>query len=337
MIIQEFSCLINKIKISWLTYYEDIMQEIQLEAEIPGELNGKRLDQALAVLFAEHSRSRLKEWIEKGQVLVNGVTRRPRDKVVEGDKIAIAAEQEVLAEWTGEELPLDIIYEDGEILVINKPANLVVHPAAGNRKGTLVNALLHYCPALAHIPRAGVVHRLDKDTTGLMVVAKTLTAQTHLVNQLQRRTVKRIYEAMVYGVLTAGGTLNEPIARHPKDRTKMAVVEGGKPAVTHYRLIEKFKHHTHLRIQLETGRTHQIRVHMAYIQHPVIGDKVYGSLRMPPKAPTEIQNALRAFPRQALHARSLGLIHPVTEQEMSWESPLNDDMKNLINVLKMSY
>ena len=313
------------------------MQEIQLGAEIPSELNGKRLDQALAVLFAEHSRSRLKEWIENGQVLVNGVTRRPRDKVAVGDEIAIKAEQDVLSEWTGEDLPLDIIYEDEHILVINKPANLVVHPAAGNRKGTLVNALLHYCPDLAHIPRAGVVHRLDKDTTGLMVVAKTLSAQTHLVNQLQKRAVKRIYETVVYGVLTAGGTITEPIARHPKDRTRMAVVEGGKPAVTHYRLIEKFKHHTHLRIQLETGRTHQIRVHMAYLQHPVIGDKVYGSLRMPPKAPMSVQHVLRAFPRQALHARNLGLIHPMTEQEMSWESPLNEDMKNLINILKQPY
>jgi len=312
------------------------MQNIHLNSEISPELSGKRLDQALAILFPQHSRSRLKEWIEKGQVQVNGALKRPRDKVLEGDTVSINAEIEANTEWGGEDLPLDIIYEDEEILVINKSANVVVHPAVGNRAGTLVNALLHRLPGLNQIPRAGVVHRLDKDTTGLMVVAKTLTAQTKLVSQLQARTVKRIYETLVYGVLTAGGTVSEPIGRHPRDRTRMGVCESGKPSITHYRIIEKFKHFSHLKVQLETGRTHQIRVHMAYIQHPVIGDRVYGSLRLPPKASETLQQALRNFPRQALHARSLGLIHPVTGGEMNWEVPLPQDMQDLIEVLRNS-
>lgn len=313
----------------------DLREHIKLSAEISAELAGKRLDQALALVFPAHSRSRLKEWVEQEKVTVNGVFSRPRTKVLEGDRIEIDAEIEVVSDWVGEPIALDIVYEDEHLLVINKPANLVVHPAVGNWQGTLVNALLHHCPTLSQIPRAGVVHRLDKDTTGLMVVAKTLVAQTSLVNQLQARTVKRIYEAVVYGVILSGSTIKEPIGRHPHDRIRMSVLESGKPAVTHYRVIERFKSHTHLRVQLETGRTHQIRVHLAHIHHPIIGDKIYGGrLRLPPKASIELQNCLKEFPRQALHAKSLTLIHPETGVEMQWEVALPEDMQQLLLALR---
>lgn len=312
-----------------------LTEHIKLSAAISPELAGKRLDQALALLFPEHSRSRLKEWIDNEEITVNGVFKRPRTRVVEGDQIIVDATIAVLSDWVGEPIALDIVYEDEDLLVINKPANLVVHPAVGNWVGTLVNALLHHCSALNQVPRAGVVHRLDKDTTGLMVVAKTLAAQTSLVNQLQARTVKRIYEAVVYGLILSGNTIKAPIGRHPHDRLRMAVLESGKTAITHYRVIEKFKAHTHLRVQLETGRTHQIRVHLAHVQHPIIGDKVYGGrLRLPPQASVELQTCLREFPRQALHARSLSLIHPVTSREMQWEVPLPEDMQHLLSVLR---
>lgn len=313
----------------------DLREHIKLSAEISAELAGKRLDQALALVFPAHSRSRLKEWVEQEKVTVNGVFSRPRTKVLEGDRIEIDAEIEVVSDWVGEPIFLDIVYEDEHLLVINKPANLVVHPAVGNWQGTLVNALLHHCPTLSQIPRAGVVHRLDKDTTGLMVVAKTLVAQTSLVNQLQARTVKRIYEAVVYGVILSGSTIKEPIGRHPHDRIRMSVLESGKPAVTHYRVIERFKSHTHLRVQLETGRTHQIRVHLAHIHHPIIGDKIYGGrLRLPPKASEALQTCLKDFPRQALHAKSLSFLHPETGEEMGWEVQLPADMVNLLSVLR---
>lgn len=314
----------------------NLTEHIRLSAEISAELAGKRLDQALAVLFPAHSRSRLKEWVDTEKVTVNGLFKRPRTPVVEGDQIEVDAKVEVVSDWAGEPIALDIVYEDEHLLVINKPANLVVHPAVGNWVGTLVNALLHHCPALSQIPRAGVVHRLDKDTTGLMVVAKTLSAQTSLVTQLQARTVKRIYEAVVYGVILSGNTINAPIGRHPHDRIRMAVLESGKTAITHYRVIEKFKSHTHLRVQLETGRTHQIRVHLAHIQHPIIGDKMYGGrLRLPPKASLELQTCLKEFPRQALHARSLSLIHPETGEEMQWEVPLPEDIQQLLSILRL--
>ncbi len=313
----------------------NLQRSIQLLVEITAEYSGRRLDQALALAFPEHSRSRLKSWIEKGNVQINGALKRPRDKVVEGDKIEIKAEIEVISSWVPEPIVLEIIYEDEEILVVNKPAGLVVHPARGNQLGTLVNALLHHCPSLNQIPRAGIVHRLDKDTTGLMVVAKSLVAQTKLVAALQARTVKRVYEAVVCGVLPSGGTVNAPIGRHPQERTRMAVLELGKPAVTHYRVLERFSAHTHLKVQLETGRTHQIRVHMAYIHHPLIGDKVYGGrLRLPPKISENLQNCLRTFPRQALHAKALGLLHPVTGEEMDWEIPVPSDMQQLLITLK---
>lgn len=314
----------------------NFIEHIRLSAEISAELAGKRLDQALAVLFPAHSRSRLKAWVDEQKVTVNGAFKRPRIAVVEGDQIEVDATIDAVSDWVGEPIALDIVYEDAHLLVINKPANLVVHPAVGNWVGTLVNALLHHCPTLSQIPRAGVVHRLDKDTTGLMVVAKTLAAQTSFVTQFQARTVKRIYEAVVYGVILSGNTIKEPIGRHPHDRIRMAVLESGKTAITHYRVIEKFKAHTHLRVQLETGRTHQIRVHLAHIHHPIIGDKMYGGrLRLPPKASVELQTCLKDFPRQALHARSLTLLHPETGTEMQWDVPLPEDMQQLLSTLRL--
>lgn len=312
-------------------------QIIQLSAAIPASSSGERLDHALAQLFPEHSRSRLKTFIDKGQVKVNGQCLRPRDKIHGGEQVEILAEIEANSTWEAEALPLDIVYEDEQVLIINKQANLVVHPAVGNRAGTLVNALLHRYPLLIHIPRAGIVHRLDKDTTGLLMVAKTLLAHRELVAQLQARTVSRTYEAVVWGILPAGGTVNKPIGRHPKDRKRMGIVEYGfgKEAITHYRVLEKFKVHTHLTIQLETGRTHQIRVHMAHLHHPVIGDKVYGGrLRIPPEASDELQTLLREFKRQALHAKKIAFLHPVTEAPMAFEVPLPEDMQQLIRLLR---
>ena len=261
--------------------------------------------------------------------------KRPRDKIAENDIIEIEATLEAVLDWAGEPIPLNIVFEDEHILVINKPAGLVVHPGAGNKAGTLVNALLHHLPHLSQIARAGVVHRLDKETSGLMVVAKTLASQTQLVSQLQARTVKRRYEAVVCGRLTSGGTVDAPIGRHPFERTRMAVVESGKTAITHYRVLERFPAHTHLKLELETGRTHQIRVHMAHIHHPIVGDKTYGGrFRLPPNTHPLVQNYLRTFPRQALHAQGLSLVHPVTGEEMGWEAPLPTDIHELLSALK---
>lgn len=308
---------------------------IQLSAEVPPELTGKRLDFVLAQLFPEHSRSRLKEWVEQGLVRVDGEIRRPKDKVKALETLNIDAEIQPAIDSQPEALPLDIVYEDDFILVLNKQTNLVVHPGAGNPSGTLVNALLNYLPQLINLPRAGIVHRLDKDTTGLMVVAKTLEAQTKLVSLLQARKVERVYEAVVQGLMTGGGTVNAPIGRHPRERKRMAVVEDGKPAITHYRIIKKFQAYTHLRVQLETGRTHQIRVHMAQIRHPLVGDRVYGGrLRLPPNVDEALREYIRLFPRQALHATSLGLIHPITGEEVSWNVPLPADMQELLKRLK---
>jgi 23S rRNA pseudouridine1911/1915/1917 synthase len=237
--------------------------------------------------------------------------------------------------WEPEPIDLDIVYEDEAILVINKPAGLVVHPASGNWQGTLLNALLHHDASLDTVPRAGIVHRLDKETSGLLVVARTLEAQTSLVEQLQERSLTREYDAVINGVLTGGGKVDAPIGRHPVDRKRMAVVGNGKPAVTHYRVAERFRAHTHIKVKLETGRTHQIRVHMAYLKHPLIGDPVYGGrLRMPPASGEMMQQMLRRFPRQALHASRLGLLHPVSGEYMEWEMPLPEDMVQLLEVLR---
>lgn len=310
---------------------------LKLEAEIPPTLAKSRLDQALAIVFPEHSRSRLKYWIEEGKVFVDDKNWRAKDKVQGGEYIKIEVPIEAQTEWLAEapELDLDIVYEDEDLLIVNKTAGCVVHPAAGNKSGTLVNALLHRIPELNKIPRAGIVHRLDKDTTGLMVVAKTLEAQASLGAQLQARTVKRTYETVVWGVMLSGGSLRTQMGRHPNHRSKMAVVEQGKEAITHYRVLARYAHHSHLEVQLETGRTHQIRVHMGHINYPVVGDKTYGGrTRIPPKASERMLTMLREFSRQALHAKSLALLHPRSKQEMTWEIPLPEDMQILLKILR---
>jgi 23S rRNA pseudouridine1911/1915/1917 synthase len=311
------------------------VEVIQLEADVPESSCGSRLDQIAAELFPDYSRSKLKSWILDGSLTVDGAKGKPKQKLLGLELLELNAEAEAVGDWEAEDIPLDIVYEDSAIIVINKPAGLVVHPAAGNRAGTLLNALLHHCPSLETIPRAGIVHRLDKETTGLMVVAKTLIAHNDLVKQLQARTVKRKYQAVVHGTMTGGGKVDAPIARHPQARTKMAVVSAGKEAITHYRLVKRFRNHMHIRLQLETGRTHQIRVHMTHIRHPLVGDPVYGGrLKLPKGASPELIDQLRNFGRQALHAAELGLIHPETGEEMLWQAPLPDDMMNLLQILK---
>lgn len=315
---------------------EPLMSErIRLSAQVTPECGGQRLDQVAARLFPSHSRSRLQGWIKDGNLTVDGRQVRPRDTVYTDELLELDAELEVQGDWLPQAIDLDIVYEDHALLVINKPAGLVVHPAAGHHDGTLLNALLHHAPELAKVPRAGIVHRLDKDTTGLMVVAKTLEAQTDLVIQLQNRTVTREYECVVVGVMTAGGKVDQPIARHGNNRQKMAVVAGGKEAVSHYRVISRFRAHTHVKVKLETGRTHQIRVHMSHINYPLVGDPTYGGrLRIPPGATQELIAMLREFPRQALHARRLELEHPDDNRPMRWEAPLPADMQALLALLR---
>lgn len=291
---------------------------------LPESLAGRRLDQALAELLPEYSRSRIQSWIEAGRVRVDGAPARAKQKVWVGAKIDVeplAHPSEVAA--APEAIRLSIVHEDDALLVLDKPAGLVVHPGSGNWSGTLMNALLHHAPQLAQVPRAGIVHRLDKDTSGLMVVAKTVEAQTALVRQLAARQVRRVYLAIVEGVVEADGRVEAPIGRHPRERTKMAVVERGKPAVTHYRVIERLPGHTLVECRLETGRTHQIRVHMQSIGHPLVGDPVYGS-----------RASRLLFHRQALHAAELALVHPVSHEPMVWRSPLPADMVALLERLK---
>ncbi|WP_428036000.1 23S rRNA pseudouridine(1911/1915/1917) synthase RluD [Amphritea sp.] len=309
-------------------------EKVQLSATVSDDLMGKRLDQAVAELFPEYSRSRLQGWIKDGQLTVDGEVKRPRDKLLGGELLAIAAELDVIDQYKAVEMPLDIVYEDDDIMIINKPAGLVVHPAAGHWEDTLLNGLLHYYPDIAQVPRAGVVHRLDMDTTGLMVVAKTIQAQTELVSQLQDRSMGREYEAVVAGVMTGGGTVDEPLGRHSRNRQKMAVVGMGKEAVTHYRVLKRFRAHTHIRLKLETGRTHQIRVHMSHINYPLVGDQLYGGrFRLPKGVSPQLLAKLKAFNRQALHAKRLELFHPVSGQLMAWEVDLPDDMQSLLNSL----
>jgi 23S rRNA pseudouridine1911/1915/1917 synthase len=309
---------------------------VELQASVPAELHGHSLDQVAARLFPQYSRSRLQAWIKKGELSLDGQARRPRDKVLTGANLQINAELEQEVSWQAQDIAVDIVYEDASIVVLNKPAGLVVHPAAGHADGTLVNALLAHAPELSQLPRAGIVHRLDMDTSGIMVVARTLTAHHHLVAQLQSRSVKREYTALCIGVMTGGGTVDAPMGRHPRLRKKMAVLAaGGKTAITHYRVAQRFGHHTRIDVNLETGRTHQIRVHMAHRRYPLIGDRAYGGRpRLPRAAPEELVAALRNFPRQALHARVLGLFHPETEEALQFECPLPEDMLDLIDVLE---
>jgi len=293
------------------------------------------LDQALSRLFPEFSRARLQAWIARDLVKVDGVQRRQRDRVRGGEHIKIEAVLEVNETEKPEDIPLTIVYEDEALLVVDKPVGLVVHPGAGNRQGTMLNALLHHAPGLATVPRAGIVHRIDKDTSGLLVVAKTLEAHTALAEQLQQRLFQRGYQAIVWGVLPAGGRVDAPLGRHPQHRTRMAVTHGGREAVTHYRVMERFRGHSLLSVRLETGRTHQIRVHMAHINHPIVGDPVYGGrLRIPKGATERLLDMLTGFRRQALHAAELGLTHPFTGQELLWQSPLPEDMQLLLDCLR---
>jgi 23S rRNA pseudouridine1911/1915/1917 synthase len=309
----------------------------QISVQIPMTSGGERLDIALQQLLPQHSRSRLQAWIKADLVRMDAKSVTAKTKVWGGEQVHInppANAQENA--FKPEDIPLDIIYEDDTILVINKPAGLVVHPAAGNWSGTLLNALLHHLPQLSDVPRAGIVHRLDKDTSGLLVVAKTLEAQTSLVRQLQARTVKREYRAIVWGIMWRHGTVNQPIGRHSHARTKMAISRTGKPAVTHYEVLERFGTNTYVRCQLETGRTHQIRVHMQHLKAPIVGDNVYGIGNIiPHKQMTQtLRDAITGFNRQALHAIKLGLIHPKTNEFMEWQIELADDMRALLEAMR---
>jgi 23S rRNA pseudouridine1911/1915/1917 synthase len=306
-----------------------------LVAIVPASAAGRRFDAVLAELFPQYSRSRLAEWIKSGDALLDGAAARPRDAVRGGEAVSLAVVEEVQTRAVAEDIPLDVLYEDDAVFVIDKPAGLVVHPGAGNPAGTLVNALLHRDPALEKLPRAGIVHRLDKDTSGAMVVARTLEAHTALVAQLSARNVHRQYLAIVVGALVSGGTANAAIDRHPRDRLRMAVREDGKDAVTHYRLRERYRAHTALECRLETGRTHQIRVHMAHLKHPIVGDPLYGgSLKLPKGASDELIAALRGFKRQALHAEVLEFAHPVSGEPVRCAAPVPADMRELMRVLR---
>ena len=305
-----------------------------LEARIPIQSHGMRLDQVVAELFPDYSRNRLATWIKEGRLTVDGKTMKPRDKALASAHVVLEVADDPVIDWQPQTLPLDVIFEDEHILVVNKPAGMVVHPAAGHTDGTLVNALLGYAPELDTLPRGGIVHRLDKETSGIMFVARSALAHKSLVAQLSERTVSRTYCAVCTGALTGGGKIDAPIDRHPTARTKMAVVADGKPAVTHYRVAHRFKHYTQLQVNLETGRTHQIRVHMAHRKWPLIGDPVYaGRQRIPAGASEALITALRNFPRQALHAQALEFEHPATGDWMEFETELPDDLVELLEVL----
>ncbi|MEK6749911.1 MAG: 23S rRNA pseudouridine(1911/1915/1917) synthase RluD [Pseudomonadota bacterium] len=314
------------------------MSDVVRSGNIPITAHGQRLDQVLATLFPDYSRSRLQQWLREGRVRVDGALQEvPKFKVLGGEQIELRVPEELpaTAAWKPQAIALDIVYEDADVIVINKRAGLVVHPAAGNYEGTLINALLAHAPEMAGLPRAGLIHRLDKDTTGLLVAARNLPAHHHLTQALQARDVKRFYLAVVNGEFTAGGTVDAPLDRHPVDRKRRAVVPGGRPAVTHYRIEERFRTHTLLRCQLETGRTHQIRVHMAHIHHPIVGDPVYGGrLRIPRGAGPELMRFLRNFSRQALHAVQLGFTLPKSGEYMEWQVPVPQDMLDLMQILR---
>ena len=302
---------------------------------IPDRMKGDRLDFAISEMLPDYSRSKISKWIKMGLVLKNNQSFRPKEKVESSEIISLQIDSSNSIEWLPEKISLDIVFEDEDIIVLNKPSGLVTHPGAGNWKGTLANALLDYDYNLSKLDRAGIVHRLDKNTSGLMVVAKNTKSQKHLVDQLQKHSIQREYSAIVYGHMISGGTIDEPIGRHPKDRVKQAVISSGKDAITHYRVVDRYDKHTHVKAILETGRTHQIRVHLSHIGHPLIGDPTYGGkLRFPKKAKQDLKDALKAFDRQALHSKKLTLQHPKTANSMTWKIDLPDDMKELLTVLR---
>ena len=312
------------------------MRKIQLKIVIPEKFKGKRLDLALSKLFPEHSRSRIQSWIKAGEVEVNNSKYKQRNVVNSGDIIKINTTLKSIDKHQAEHIGLDVIHEDKAIIILNKPAGLVVHPGAGNQKHTLVNALLHFDEKLDVLPRAGIIHRLDKDTTGIMIIARTIESYTYLVNELQKRNIKRNYKAIICGQLVAGGVIENKIGRHPVHRTKMAVTDKGKLATTHYRIIKKFQHYTYLDIQLGTGRTHQIRVHMNNEKHPIIGDPLYGKNTFIKKGiDASLREFIKNFKRQALHAYNLEFTHPISKKIISLKAELPDDMNNLIKILEM--
>lgn len=295
----------------------------------------ERIDQVLAKLMPEYSRTLIQEWIQAGLVLMNGNQVKSKTKVKSGDIILIEITPKTYPEWLAQDIPIPIVHEDEAVIVINKPVGMVVHPGAGNADRTLLNALLHHAPELQQLPRAGILHRLDKDTSGLLVIAKTASALKSLSHQLKKRSLLREYQAIVYGTLISGGTISAPISRHPLHRKRMAVIDTGKVAITHYRIAEKYRAHTRLTIRLETGRTHQIRVHMAHIHHPIVGDATYGGrVQLAKHMTPELINTLRQFKRQALHAFALGFIHPITQTFVRFEVDLPLDMQQLADMLK---
>ena len=319
-------------------------REINQHSIVPNAFAGERLDAVLAELFEDYSRSRIQTWVKSGELKVNDKKVKPNFKVAGGEYVTLNARLEEEGEWQAEPIALNIVFEDEHIMVLNKPAGLVVHPASGNWNGTLLNGLLHHDACFRLLPRAGIVHRLDKDTSGLMVVAKTLEAQTHLVEQLQARTVNRYYQALVWGEPTDSGAVEANIGRHPSVRTKMAVVKEGKPAKTHWQTLHSYfldnQPFSHLQLKLETGRTHQIRVHMAYLGHPLVGDDVYGHEQMvkrinqQPEVSNEVSRHIVEFARQALTAVKLGLLHPASDEYMEWSIAVPDDFQEVLEMLE---
>lgn len=312
------------------------MTTIELSAQVTEQQIGLRLDQACAQLFPDYSRSQIQSWIKAGDVSIDQkVCKKPREKVQHEQTIHIATTLVAQDNWAAQEIPLNIVHADDSLIIINKPIGLVVHPGAGNPDKTLVNALIHHYPELAELPRAGIIHRLDKNTSGLLVIARNLKAHHALTKELQAREVHREYLALVYGEMISGGTINEPIGRDANHRIKMSITHGGREAITHYRIEERFSRYTLLRVQLDTGRTHQIRVHLTHINYPIVGDKIYGKRQnISPKITPELQSALKKFHHQALHATKLGLTHPDTQEPMSWEVPPPNDMQELITLMR---
>ncbi len=316
---------------------QDNSERIRASARAADGHAGMRLDQVAAALFPDYSRARLQKWIRSGDLTVDGHLAKATYRINGYETLTLDAQAEPQGQAMAQDIPLDVIHADEDLVIINKPASLVVHPAAGHPDGTLQNALLYFDGNLAVLPRSGIVHRLDKDTSGVMVVARSLRAHTSLVDQLQTRKMSRIYRAVATGDIVAGGTVDAPIGRHPRDRKRMAVVSSGKPAISHYRVLKRFNGATYVEVSLESGRTHQIRVHMAHIGHSLAGDPVYGrNLKMKRGLPAGLVDAVRSFPRQALHAHRLSLVHPATSFPVTFEAPLPEDLERLLAELEAS-